>query len=120
MDRSVLTDAQWVKKAPHCLGKPTGRSGSDNRRFLAAVLWIARTGSPWRDLPAVFGKWNTAFKRYRDWRKADVFIRLFAACSDEPDLEDAMIDATIVKVHRHGQGGKGGRRGRPLGARRAV
>ncbi len=92
--------AQWAKMEPHCLGKPTdpGRSGSDNRRFLEAVLWIVRTGSPWRDLPVCFGKWNTVFKRYRDWVKADVFKRLFDACSDEPDMEYAMVDATIVKV----------------------
>ena len=81
--------------------------------FVEAVLWIVRTGSPWRDLPAFFGNWNTVFKRYRDWVKADVFIRLFEACSDEPDMEYAMVDATIVKVHRHGQGAKGGLRARP-------
>src|ERR1700694_3300829 len=79
MERFVLTDAQWAKMEPHCLGKPTdpGRSGSDNRRFVEAVLWIVRTGSPWRDLPPFFGNWNTVFKRYRDWVKADVFTRLF-------------------------------------------
>ncbi|MCE3258296.1 MAG: family transposase [Nitrobacter vulgaris] len=94
MVRLVLTDAQWAKMEPHCLGKPTdpGRSGSNNRRFVEAVLWIVRTGSPWRDLPAPFGKWNTVFKRYRDWAKADVFKRLFDACSDEPDMEYAMVD----------------------------
>ena len=109
MERLVLTDAQWAKMAPHCLGKPSdpGRSGGDNRLFVEAVLWIARTGSPWGDLPAVFGKWNTVFKRYRDGVKADVFQRLFKACSDRPDMEFAMIDGTIVKVHRHGQGAKG-------------
>src|SRR5215470_9488333 len=82
MDRFVLTDAQWAKMEPHCLGKLTdpGRSGSDNRRFVEAVLWIVRTGSPWRDLPASFGKWNTVFKRYRDWAKADVFKRLSMPC----------------------------------------
>ena len=100
---------------PHCLGKPTdpGRSGGDNRCFVEAVLWIVRTGSPWRDLPAFFGKWNTVFKRYRDWVKAGVVVRLFEACSDIPDMEYAMVDATIVKVHRHGQGAKGGLRARP-------
>ncbi|MBV9967608.1 MAG: IS5 family transposase, partial [Alphaproteobacteria bacterium] len=111
----MLTDAQWAKMEPHCLGKPTdpGRSGRDNRLFVEAVLWIIRTGAPWRDLPAAFGKWNTVFKRYRDWVKADVFRRLFEACSDEPDLEYAIVDATIVKVHRHGQGAKGGLKIRP-------
>jgi len=122
MDRYVLSDAQWAKMQPHCLGKKSdpGRSGEDNRRFVEAVLWIARTGSPWRDLPPLFGPWNTVFKRYRDWVKADVFKRLFDAVSEEPDMEYAMIDATIVKVHRHGQGAKGGLRARPSANPRAV
>ena len=61
MDRFVLTDAQWAKMEPHCLGKPgdPGWSGTGNRGFLEAVLWIVRTGSPWRDLPAHFGNWST-------------------------------------------------------------
>ena len=115
MDRYVLTDAQWAKMEPHCLGKPTDPecSGSTSRRFIETVLWIVRTGSPWRDLPAQFGNWSTAFRRFSDWRKADVFGKLFQACSDEPDLEYAMVDATIVKVHRQGQGAKGGQRARP-------
>ena len=84
MDRLVLTDAQWAKMAPHCLGKPSdpGRSGGDNRLFIEAILWIVRTGSPSRELPDMFGNWNTVFKRYLDWVKADVFKRLFgAACN---------------------------------------
>ena len=122
MDRYVLTDAQWAKMEPHCRGKKSdpGRSGADNRRFVEAVLWIARTGSPWRDLPPLFGRWNTVFKRYRDWGKADVFTRLFDAASDEPDMEYAMVDATIVKVHRHGQGAKGGLRARLSAAPKAA
>jgi transposase len=62
-----------------------------------AVLWIARTGSPWRELPPLFGRWNTVFKRYRDWVRAGVFQRLFEAVSDEPDMEYAMIDAIIPR-----------------------
>lgn len=113
--RYVLTDKQWARMSPLCLGKvgDRGRSGTDNRLFVEAVLWIARTGSPWRDLPEHFGKWNTVFKRFRDWVKADVFARLFEAVSGEPDMEYAMVDATIVRVHRHGQGAKGGLRVRP-------
>jgi transposase len=110
MDRFVLTNAQWAKMEPHCLGKATdpGRTGSDGRMFLEAVLWIARTGSPWRDLPKTFGRWNTVFTRYRYWMKVDVFKKIFDAVSGDPDMEYAMVDATIVKVHRHGQGAKGG------------
>ena len=117
MERFVLSDAQWAKMEPHCLGKPgnRGRNGQDNRLFVEAVLWTARTGSPWRDLPAGFGKWNTVFKRSRDWVKARVFRRLFEAVSDDPDMEYAMVDATVIKVHRHGQGAKGG-----PGARRSA
>ena len=63
---------------------------------------------------------QTIFTRFRDWVKADVFQRLFEAVSDEPDLEYALVDATIVKVHRHGQGAKGGPRARPLAARKAA
>ena len=106
---SVGQRAQLAKMEPYCLGKPEdpGRSGKNNRLFLEAVLWIVRTGSPWRDLPAMFGNWSTAFRRFRDWREADVFKRIFDALSEESDMEYAMVDATIVKVHRHGEGPKG-------------
>jgi transposase len=122
MERFVLTDVQWAKIEPHCLGKPgdPGRSGNNNRLFVEAVLWIARTGSPWRDLPAAFGHWNSTFRRFRDWSKADVWKRLFEAVSDDPDMEYAMVDATIVKVHRHGQGAKGGRKIKRSAARKAA
>ena len=108
--RFVLTDDQWAIIEPLCLGRADmrGSTGRDNRLFLEAVLWIARTDSPWRDLPPDFGNWNSTFKRFRRWVKADVFKRIFDALSGEPDMEYAMIDATIVKVHRHGQGAKGG------------
>ncbi len=112
--RFILTDRQWALIEPHCLGKKRdpGRTGGDGRLFLEAVLWIARTGAPWRDLPDTFGNWNTVFKRFRHWVKCDVFKRIFDAMSDEPDMEFAMIDGTIVKVHRHGQGAKGGLKAR--------
>src|SRR3954471_19273115 len=122
MDRFSLTDAQWEKMQPFGLGKSTdpGRTGGDARLFVEAVLWIARTGSPWRDLPVSFGNWNTVFKRFRDWVKADVFKRMLDAVSVEPDMEYAMVDATIVRVHRHGQGAKGGLKAKPLASREAA
>ena len=60
------------------------------------------------------------FTRFRDWVKADIWKRLFDAVSNDPDMEYAMVDATIVKVHRHGQGAKGGLRARPLAAPKAA
>ena len=65
------------------------------------VLWKARMNSPWRDLPEEFGDWNTVFKRFDDWPERGVFEEIFEAISDDPDMEYAMIDATIVPVHRH-------------------
>lgn len=108
--RFVITDRQWAKIEPHCLGLKAhpGRTGSDPRLFLEAVFWIARTGAQWRDLPPGFGKWNTVYRRFRDWAKAGVFDRIFNALSSDPDMEVAMIDGTIVKVHRSAQGSKGG------------
>ena len=110
MTRLVLSDAQWMAMAPPCLGKAgdRGRSGTDNRLFVEAVLWKARTSSPLRDLPEAFGKWNTIWRRFDDWCRAGVWERMFEAVSDDPDMEYAMIDATIVPAHRHGHGAKGG------------
>ena len=119
MTRKVLTDAQWALMEPHCLGRKSdpGRTCGDGRLFLEAVLWIARTGAPWRDLPDCFGNWNTVFKRFRHWVQRDVFKRIFEAVSGNADMEYAMVDGTLCKVHRHGQGAKGGLKARPSGAR---
>jgi transposase len=113
-DRFVISDEQWVLMEPCCLGKNTDpeRSGNDTRLFLEGVLWIARTGAPWRDFPADFGKWNSAFKRFRNWVKRDVFHVMFRDLSEGSDFEYTMIDGTICKVHRHGQGAKGGLKAR--------
>jgi transposase len=119
--RTVLTDARWQRIAPLLPGKKgdPGRSGDDNRRSLEGILWIVRTGAPWRDLPDVFGNWFTVWKRFRRWALKGVFEKVFKALSGEPDMEYALIDGTIVKVHRHGTGAKGGLKIR-LSANRAA
>jgi transposase len=110
LDRTVLNDMQWERLAPLLPGKPgdRGRSGADNRLFLEAILWIARTGSPWRDLPEAFGNWNSVFRRFRRWAESGVFEKVFNSLSGDPDFEYAMIDGTIIRVHQHGAGAKGG------------
>ena len=93
MIRTALTDAQWAIIAPHCLGRESdpGRAGLDPWLFVEVVLWMARAGCPWRDLPDDFGKWNTVFKRFCCWVKADAFYRMFGALAEDGDLEYVMI-----------------------------
>ena len=121
MIRMVLDDAQWERIAPLLPGKEgdPGRSGHDNRLFVEAVLWVVRTGAPWRDLPACFGKWFSVWKRFRRWALNGVFETVFEELSGDPDFEYALIDGTIVKAHRHATGAKGGLKIR-LSANRAA
>jgi transposase len=122
LDRFVLPDAQWVRMAeliPGKLGDP-GRSGTDNRRFVEAVLWIVRTSSPGRDLPATFGHWNSVFRRFRRWAVGGVFERMVKVVRDDPDFEYVIADGTMVRVHQKATGAKGGLRLRPSGARAAA
>ncbi len=116
MSRDVLTDEQWAQIEPYCLGKvgDPGQTGGDGRVFVEGVLWIARTGAPWRDLPASYGRWNAVFKRFRRWVKAGAFDRIFKVFAEDSDFEYVMVDGTIAKVHRHGQGAKGGPKVRRL------
>ena len=95
--RESLTNEQWKrikKKLPGKASDP-GCSARDNRLFVEAVLWIARTGSPWRDLPDEFGKWYTVYTRCRRWSEKRVWRDVFEALSDDPDFEFVLIDATI-------------------------
>jgi transposase len=111
----MLSDAQWERIAPELSGKPgdPGCRGRDNRRFIEAVLWIARTGSPWRDLPETFGKWFTVYTRFWRWARKGAWERIFKALADDPDFEYVLIDGTLVRVHQHGTGAKGGLKIRP-------
>ena len=120
--RLVLSNQQWKRIENLCVGKPEdpGGTGADNRMFVEAVLWIARTGSPWRDLPRIFGKWNSVFVRFNRWSEGGVWQRIFAALADDPDFEFLILDSTIVRAHQHAAGAKGGLKIRPSAARVAA
>jgi transposase len=75
---------------------------------------------PSRDLSDDFGKWHSVFKRFRRWVKADAFHRMFRALAEDADFEYAMLDGSIVKVHRHGQGPEGGLKAGPSGVPAAA
>ena len=110
MSRRTLSDAQWARIADLVPGKAgdRGATAKDNRLFVDAVLWIARTSAPWRDLPPELGNWNSTWRRFNRWAEAGVWERLFAALAEDPDFEYVIIDATIVRAHQHAAGAKGG------------
>ena len=122
MIRLILTPEQWNRVELLLPGKKTdpGMTAKDNRLFLEAVLWIARTGAPWRDLPDAFGNWNSVWRRFRRWATKGVFEQVFASLSGDPDFEYVIIDGTIVRVHQHGTGAKGGLKIRPSAAPKAA
>ncbi len=106
-DRSRLADRMWHRIESLCPGKVGGPGGTaaDNRLFVEAVLWHVRTGSPWRDLPPRFGKWNSVFRR---WARKGVFETIFKALSEEFDLEYVGIDGTIVTAPAKAAGAPSG------------
>jgi len=76
--RYEISDADYERIEPLLSGKPgdPGRNANDNRAFINAVLWIARTGAPWwEDLPERYGKSNTVFQRFNRWSNARKFLR---------------------------------------------
>ena len=107
MRRYELTDAQYARIEHLLSGKPgdAGRSAANNREFLNAVLWIARSGAPWRDLPERFGNWNSVYQRFRRWARTGVWQRIFQELQ-EPDLDWVMIDSSIVRAHQSASGQK--------------
>ncbi len=98
--RHELSQSQWQAIEGRLPGKPgdPGRHGEDNRRFVNAVLYVAKTGIPWRDLPERFGSWNSVWRRFDRWCAAGVWAEL-AEVLGEPDLEELQLDSTSVKAH---------------------
>ena len=89
-------------------GKPSdpGVTACDNRRFVEAVLWIGRTGAPWRDLPPTFGSWHTTFTRFARWTRTGVWDRVFRAISIDRDWEEVMLDSTATRAHQPAAGAR--------------
>lgn len=110
-NRHDVTDEKWNKLEPfltELLGKWGGSNAGDNRLFVNACLWMIRTGSPWRDLPSEYGKFNAVHRRYKRWCDKGIWDKLLTKLIDEPDYEWIMIDASHCKVHPHAAGAVGG------------
>ena len=116
MERSELTDAQWDRLRPLLPPqKPrTGRPAGDHRTVINGILWILRTGSPWRALPDRYGSWKTVSSRFYRWQRAGVWSRVLSEVQRQADTEGRLdwslhfVDSTVVRAHQHAAGAKGG------------
>ena len=102
MTRSMLSDKTWEKIKP--LLPPEsgfwGRPYKSHRPVIEGILWVLRTGAPWRDLPSEFGAWRTCFTRFNRWSKNGLWIKIWKALQDDIDHENYSVDGSIVKAHQ--------------------
>ena len=108
--RFEISDAEWELLEPHMTGQPGQHGGiaKDNRKFINAVVWILKTGSPWRDLPPDYGKWGTVHQRFIRWQRKGMWKKLFEILKGDKNFEWLMIDSSYVKAHQHAAGARGG------------
>ena len=108
MDCDALRDDQWERIKDFVPGGRKGKRGprTNNRLFLDALLWMARSGGRWRDLPERFGAYQSVKRRYYRWIEMGVLDDMFAALAREADLEWLMIDSTVVRAHQHAAGAR--------------
>ena len=105
MRRYELTDEEWGRVEQLLPGREgcAGGQAKDNRLFINAVIWMARSGAPWRDLPERFGLSNSVFQRFNRWSKSGAWQRVMQALQS-PDLEALLLDSTIIRAHQHAAG----------------
>jgi transposase len=106
-----LTDEAWALIEPLLPSSAGCRGGQwrDHRQVLEAILWRYRTGSPWRDLPAEFGPWQTIWKRLNRWSGDGTLDKLLAAAHGDAEIAGELewmvsADSTIARAHQHAAG----------------
>ena len=132
--RYLLSDDLWAALGPHVAAAKRYTCGSapvlPDRMFFEALLYLGRTGIPWRDLPAEFGAWDAVYNRFRRWAASGALRRLFELLTADPafgEVRRVLVDSTTVRAHRHAAGaprkkkrsGRPGRRG-PRGSAAAA
>jgi transposase len=107
--RHALTDEQWAKlqrALPRQLTGPVAKRG--DRLFIEAVLYRAKTGMPWRDLPERFGPWKSVYNRFANWARKGHWAVLFRELQYEVDDVASIVDGSVIRAHQDASGGKGG------------
>ena len=109
MRRHALTEEQW-RRLKNVL--PEQKTGPDStlgdRLFIEAVLFRAKTGMPWRDLPERFGPWKSVYNRFNNWAKKGHWAVIFKELQLEIDEVGSIVDGSVVRAHQDASGGKGG------------
>jgi len=107
-DVDELRDHQWERVRDLIPGGRPGQRGPrcDNRLFVDALLWMARSGARWRDLPEQFGDHQAVKRRYYRWIARGALGGFLAALTQDADLERLMIDSTVVRAHQHAVGAR--------------
>lgn len=109
MHRHALTDAQWRQLQavlPRQKAGPAATRG--DRLFIEAVLYRAKTGMAWRDLPERFGPWKSVYNRFANWARQGRWAAIFKALQVEVDDAGSIVDGSVVRAHQDASGGKGG------------
>lgn len=107
MARHSLTDEQWeifVERLPQRRGP---RSDAEDRHFVNAVVWMARTGSPWRDLDPSFGPWKRIYNRFRRWSLRGWWLEIFRGSAVDEEV-GCILDASVIRAHQDAAGGRDG------------
>lgn len=119
MPNTTLRNDQWEKIYLFLKLHPRAYAGdeADCRLFVEGVLWIARSGAQWRLLPEAYGHWNTVYKRFARWCEHDIWNEMHQHFAGDPDLENILLDSTVVRAHPCAAGAlkkTGARRRKPL------
>ena len=108
MRRHELSDEQWQAIEPQLPAPHGRRSERGDRNFVNAVVWVAKTGAPWRDLPDRFGPWKTIYNRFLRWANKDYWRDIFRGLCINDDDVAAILDGSVVRAHQDAAGGRGG------------
>jgi transposase len=116
MNRGDLTNEEWEKLQPLLppQKQKTGRPALDHRQVINGILWVLRTGAPWRDMPERYGIWSTVSSRFYRWRKAGTWERILKELQEKADAANQLdwqihyVDGTVIRAHQHAAGAKKG------------